>query len=251
MLPAQDPDRPARPHPHAQGGRRALRLHPARRERVRPVRGRAFVDLDLGGPRLRGGARPRGAGRRRRRLRDRRRRDVGGHGLRGDEQRRPHEGAADRRPQRQRDVDRATGRRDVEVPVAALRRRALPGPAGRRQGRGAAAAAAAPGGGAAGARAGQGHGDRRHAVRGARLLLCRADRRPRRRAAGGDPEGGEGARHRPGLDPRAHPQGQGLPAGRGLGRQVPRRREVRRGDRRAAEEALERAVLHQGLRAAR
>ena len=145
------------------------------------------------GARLRRRARPRGAGRRRRGLRDRRRRDVGRHGLRGDEQRRPPEGAAGRHPQRQRDVDRAAGRRDVDLPVAALYRRAVPGPDGGGQGRGAAAAAAAAGGRAAGARAGQGHGGRRHAVRGARLLLRRADRRPRRRAARRHPARGEGA----------------------------------------------------------
>ena len=123
-------------------------------------------------------------GRRRRGLRDRRRGDVGGHGLRGDEQRRAHEAAAVRHPERQRDVDRAAGRRDVELSLAALHRRAVPGPAGGRQGRGAPAAAAAAGGREAGARAGQGDGGRRHAVRGARLLLRRADRRARHGPAG-------------------------------------------------------------------
>ncbi len=60
---------------------------------------------------------------------------------------------------------------------------------------------------------------------------------------------GEGPRRRPGADPCADPQGQGLCPGGGVERQVPRRLEVRRGDRGAAEEALERAELHQGLRA--
>ena len=61
-------------------GRRTVRLHQARRERIRPVRRRAFLDLDFGRPRHGGGARSRRQ-EQQRHLRDRRRRDVGGHGL--------------------------------------------------------------------------------------------------------------------------------------------------------------------------
>ena len=61
------------------------------------------------------------------------------------------------------------------------------------------------------------------------------------------PAGGEGARAGAGAGARADPEGQGLCAGGGFGRQVPRRGEIRRRDGRAAEEAVECAVLHEGL----
>ena len=97
-LPPQNPDGPARSHPHAADGRGAFRLHQALRERVRPVRRRAFLNLDLG--RGRDGRRPRPLARQQQRHRgDRRWRDVGRHGLRGDEQCRVAEIAAHRHPQ--------------------------------------------------------------------------------------------------------------------------------------------------------
>ncbi len=220
-LPAQDPDRPPRPHPHAAPGRRPVRLHPARGERVRPVRRRALLDLDLRRPRHGGGATtcsgattPRDRG-------DRRRRDERRHGLRGDEQRRRAALAPDRHPQRQRHVDRAAGRRDERLPRAAAVGAQLPQPARPRRADGQAAARAASSAPPARRGVRPRHPDRRHAVRGAGLLLCRPDRRaqPRPPAA----RAAQRARRRGhGPDPaaRRHPEGPGLRAGRSLGRQA-------------------------------
>ena len=121
-LSAQDPDRPPRPHPHPAPGRRPVRLHAPQRKRVRPVRCRAQLDLDLRGARHGGGARSQGRPQQRHRG-DRRRRHERRHGLRGDEQRRLHGDAADRHPQRQRHVDRTARRCDERVPVASCSRR--------------------------------------------------------------------------------------------------------------------------------
>ena len=206
----------ARPHPHAAPGRRPVRLHQARGERIRPLRRRAFLDLDFGRPRHGGGARSAGRDAQRRRG-DRRRRDVGRHGLRGDEQCRRDGFAPDRHPQRQRHVDRAAGRRDVGLSRAA-RFRAAPICSLREIGKQLAKRLpkfveqqAARGGGICARLR-----DRRHAVRGARLLLRRADRRAQSRppAAGAE----ERARRQGRADPRPRrdAEGQGLRAGRGL-----------------------------------
>ena len=93
------------------------------------------------------------------------------------------------------------------------------------------------------------HADRRDAVRGTGVLLCRPDRR----AQSGPPAAGPAQRARGGGDradpgPRHHQEGQGLSAGRGLGRQAAQRVEVQRDHRRAGEGAARAAVLHQGVR---
>ena len=246
--PAQDPDRAARRHPHAAPAGRALGLHQARRERLRPVRRGAQLDLDLG--RARHGDRARSGGRGLQRDRgDRRWRDERRHGLRGDEQRRRDERAADRDPQRQRHVDRARDRRDARLSVAGDLVAVLPDLPPRRQAARGLRAAAARRGGGEGRGVRPRHGHRRHAVRGARLLLHRPARRSQHRppAAGAEERARRQARG-PGADPRPHPEGQGLPAGRELGRQVPRRRQVRHRDRRPVQEEGQRARLHLGVR---
>ena len=190
-LPAQDPDRPARPHPHAAPAGRPLRLHPPGGERLRPVRRRAQLDLDLGRPRHG----DRGQARRHRAQRDRgdrRRGDERRHGLRGHEQHRRHARPADRDPQRQRHVDRPAGRGDERLPVEGGLLAHLSRLPPRRQAahRVLAVAAADRGLAGGGVRARARH--RRHAVRGAGLLLHRPARRPQSRPP--DPGARERAR---------------------------------------------------------
>ncbi len=90
---------------------------------------------------------------------------------------------------------------------------------------------------------------RRHAVRGARLLLCRPHRRAQSRPPAA--RAAQCARRRDRADPGAcgHAEGQGLRAGGNLGRQISRRRQVRRRHRRAGEVAGQGAAIHQGIRA--
>ena len=102
---------------------------------------------------------------------------------------------------------------------------------------------------AAGAQPGDRDGrDRRHALRGARLLLHRPDRRPLDEPAPAGAARRPGAGDRAGADPLRDGQGQGLRPGGEVRRQVPRRREVRRGVGRAGEVEAGRAELHLGLR---
>ena len=116
---------------------------------------------------------------------DRRRRDVGRHGLRGDEQRRRDGRRPAGDPQRQRDVDLAAGRRADQLPRApALGPHVLD----RASARASTCSSACRRLGARAARRGarQGHGHALDAVRGVRLQLHRPDRRPRPRRA--DPD---------------------------------------------------------------
>ena len=239
---------PARSHSHRSPGRRPVRLHASCRERVRPVRRRAFLDLDLGRAGHGGGGRPEGRGPQDRR-RDRRWRAQRRHGLRGHEQRRREPGRHDRGAERQRHVDRAARRRHERLPVAAHFLAAFPVPARADGQDGAPLPAPARAGGPARRRVRARPSDRRDLVRGAGFLLCRPDRRPRPRSphAGAAQPPGHGS---PGADAAAcrDPEGQGLPARRAQRRQVPWRREVQCRHRRAIQGAGRAAVLHQGLR---
>ena len=212
--------------------------------RVRHVRHRAFVDVDLGGARHghRRAAQGRGA---RGGRGDRRRGDERRDGLRGAQQcrhrRRRHAGD----PQRQRHVDLGAGGGVQQPPRApAVRPRLQLHPA-RRQGNALPAAAGAGARQALG-RAHEGHGPSRHAVRGVRLQLHRADRRPRSRYAHQD------ARECPRAEgaaaaARRHPQGLRLRARRGRPHSLPRRPEVRPG-RRRHRQAADQARVYAGVR---
>ncbi len=90
--------------------------------------------------------------------------------------------------------------------------------------------------------------DRRHAVRGARLLLCRPDRRPQSRPPAAGAAQCARRQERPDPGPCRDPEGQGLRPGRGIRRQVSRRRQVRRRHRHPEQGQVERAILHQGVR---
>ncbi len=161
--------------------------------------------------------------------RHRRRRDERGHGVRSDEQRRTGGQPADRDPERQRHVDRAAGGRPVRLSRAhgVEQRISRPADHGVQNGR----ENVAPGAQLArqGGRIHARHGDRRHVVRRAGLLLCRPDRRAQSRSS--DARAGKCARQRAGAgaDPCRHDEGQGLRPCRRKRRQISRRGEIRRG----------------------
>ena len=221
-LPAQGADRPARAHGQPAPARWRQRLSAPRRERIRHLRHRPLVDLDLGRAGHGAGRQAQGRGAAHR-GRHRRRRDERRHGLRGAEQRRRgacrragrHAGGAER----QRHVDQPAGGRAEQAPGAADERQVLRQRARRRQERAEehpAVRVRAPLRGAH-----QGHGRAGHDLRGVRLQLRRPDRRPRPRFA--DPDAGEPAcQERPAVPAHRHAQGPGLQAGRGRPGEVPR-----------------------------
>jgi|GEM_PF-5655000 len=123
-IPAQAHHRTPRSVPHHPPARRAQRFPAAGGEPARPLRRRARQHLDLRGARY-GGRRPDEGRALPHRCRDRRWRTHRGHGLRGAQQRREPASPADRRAQRQRDVDCPQRRGTAEVPEPDPDRRAV------------------------------------------------------------------------------------------------------------------------------
>ena len=230
-LPAQDADRPPRGLRLDRQARRHVEVPAPHRIRIRPFRRRPRRHLDLRRPRH--GPRQISPGRARRRDRaDRRRRDDGGHGLRGPEPRRPHRREEpDRRAERQRDVDRPERRRALVVSLA----QALGADGAAHEGLGAGvplghARRHAPLG-AQGRGVAQGLLLARAALRGAGLPLCRPDPGPphgRRARDLREREGDGGPGVGAGPDPRDHREGPRLRARRSRSAEVPRRGPVRR-----------------------
>ena len=140
-------------------------------------------------------------------------------------------------PQRQRHVDRAAGRRDERLSVASAVVEILHVVAPSRRARWRAICPSAlEACGAAGRGIGPQLRHRRHPVRGARLLLCRPDRRPQHRpSAAGSEECPRQQRNRAGPGPCRDREGPRLSVGRAGRRQVAQRRQVRRDHRRAGQ----------------
>ena len=89
---------------------------------------------------------------------------------------------------------------------------------------------------------------RRHAVRRARLLLCRPDRRSQYRPPAAGSEKRARRRQRPVPGPCRDAEGQGLRTCGKIRRQISRRGQVRRGDRRASQGESRSAGVSEGLR---
>ena len=181
--------------------------------------------------------------------RHRRRRHVGRHGLRGDEQCRRARCPADRHPQRQRHVDRAADRRDERLSGAARLRPHLSRLARHRQEADraiSASASTAPSPARSSMRAATVTGGTLFEELGfyhigpidghnlEHLLPVLKNVR----------DNGDG----PVLIHVVTQKGKGYAPGRGRGRQISRRQQVRRHHRRAGQGAGQRAELHQGVR---
>ncbi len=244
-LSAQDPHRPARVDGPSAHARRHLGLPTTQRKRVRHLRHRAFEHLDQrraghGASReVEGRESPGDSG-------DRRRRDVRGHGVRSDEQRRRDGCRSAGDPQRQRDVDLARGRRAQSLSGAAHDRALHRGAPSREAivGRHATTLRAR----AARRGACEGHDGALDHVRGIRLHLFRPDRWSRPRFADSHP-----AQHpqpaRTAIPARHHQERPGVQARRSRSGALSRSLEVRAGGRyRLGQRRRVRTNLHADLR---